>query len=101
MSDTPHVTVLIPTPLRRFTGGEARVNASGATVASLLDDLEARHPGLKDRICESDGQIRRFVNIFVNGENVREHEGADTAIKSGDEIGIIPAMAGGSATVAA
>jgi molybdopterin synthase sulfur carrier subunit len=101
MSDTSQVTVLIPTPLRRFTGGEARINASGATVASLLDDLEIKHPGLKERICESDGQIRRFVNIFVNGENVREREGADTAVKPGDEIGIIPAMAGGSITFAA
>jgi sulfur-carrier protein len=95
MSDTPQVTVLIPTPLRRFTGGEARVNANGSTVAALLDDLESRHPGLKDRICESDGQIRRFVNIFINGENVRDREGAETAVKAGDEIGIIPAMAGG------
>jgi sulfur-carrier protein len=95
MSNSPQVTVLIPTPLRRFTGGEARVDASGSTVATLLDDLEIRHPGLKELICESDGQIRRFVNIFVNGENVREHDGANTAVKPGDEIGIIPAMAGG------
>jgi MoaD family protein len=101
MSDTPQVTVLIPTPLRRFTGGEARVNASGSTVASLLDDLEVQHPGLKERICESDGQIRRFVNIFINGENVRERDGAETPVNSGDEIGIIPAMAGGSSSLAA
>ncbi|MFL5761211.1 MAG: ubiquitin-like small modifier protein 1 [Thermomicrobiales bacterium] len=89
------VTVLIPTPLRRFTGGAAQINASGATVAAVLDDLESRHPGLKERICESDGQIRRFVNVFLNGENVRDFEGADTPVKPGDEIGIIPAMAGG------
>jgi len=95
MSDNSQVTVLIPTPLRRFTNGEAKVSASGSTVAALLEDLGARHPGLKERICEDDGQIRRFVNIFVNGENVRDHDGAETTVKSGDEIGIIPAMAGG------
>jgi molybdopterin synthase sulfur carrier subunit len=95
MTDTSHVTVMIPTPLRRFTNGEARVNASGDTVASVLDDLERHHPGLKERICEDDGQIRRFVNVFVNGENVRERDGAETALKPGDEVGIIPAMAGG------
>jgi sulfur-carrier protein len=95
MSDGSQVTVLIPTPLRRYTDGAAQVKASGSTVASLLDDLEAQHPGLKERICESDGQIRRFVNVFVNGENVRDRDGAETAVKAGDEVGIIPAMAGG------
>ena len=95
MSDNSQVTVLIPTPLRRFTDGEAQVSARGSTVAALLEDLDTHHPGLKERICEDDGQIRRFVNIFVNGENVRDRDGADTSVKSGDEIGIIPAMAGG------
>jgi len=95
MSESSQVTVLIPTPLRRYTDGAAQVAATGSTVSAALDDLESRHPGLKERICEDDGQIRRFVNVFVNGENVRERDGADTAVKSGDEIGIIPAMAGG------
>jgi sulfur-carrier protein len=96
MSDSSQVKVLIPTPLRRFTDGAAQVTANGSTVSALLDDLELHHPGLKERICEDDGQIRRFVNVFVNGENVRDGDGAETAVKSGDEIGIIPAMAGGA-----
>ena len=89
------VQVLIPTPLRRFTDGEAKVSAQGATVAELLEDLGGRYPGLRERICEPDGSIRRFVNVFVNGDNVRDGAGAATALKAGDEVGIIPAMAGG------
>ena len=95
MSEQGSVQVLIPTPLRRFTNGEARVTAHGGTVGELLDALDAAYPGLAERIRESDGQIRRFVNVFVNGENVRDREGADTPLKPGDEVGIIPAMAGG------
>jgi len=89
------VTVLVPAPLRQFTGGESRVTADGATVAALIDDLEARYPGIKGRVCEGDGRIRRFVNVFVNGANVRSGDGAETALKAGDEVGIVPAMAGG------
>ncbi len=95
MSDDQPIQILIPTPLRSFTNGEARVTASGATVSELLDALESQHPGLSERIRESDGQIRRFVNVFVNGENVRKMQGAATPVKGGDEVGIIPAMAGG------
>ena len=95
MTDTGAVDVLIPTPLRRFTNGEARVSAEGGTVAELLTALDARYPGLGSQVREGDGQIRRFVNVFVNGENVRDRDGADTPIRPGDEIGIIPAMAGG------
>ncbi len=95
MQETEGVTVLIPTPLRRFTNGEARVTAAGATVGELLDALDAAYPGLAERIRESDGQIRRFVNVFVNGENVRDRGGIATPLKPGDEVGIIPAMAGG------
>ena len=91
MSEQGSVQVLIPTPLRRFTNGEARVTAAGGTIAELLDALDATYPGLAERIRERDGQIRPFVN----GENVRDREGADTPLKPGDEVGIIPAMAGG------
>jgi molybdopterin synthase sulfur carrier subunit len=89
------VKVLIPTPLRRYTGGEANVAASGQTVGEVIDDLEAQFAGLKERISEPDGEIRRFVNVFVNGTNVRKLEGAATPVSEGDEVGIIPAMAGG------
>lgn len=90
------MTVLVPAPLRQFTGGEARVQAGGATVGEVIDDLEARYPGIKGRVCEADGRIRRFVNVFVNGANVRGGDGERTALKAGDEVGIVPAMAGGS-----
>jgi molybdopterin synthase sulfur carrier subunit len=96
MSDRNAIVVLIPTPLRRYTNGEAKVTGEGATVGEVLSGLDARYPGLKERICEVDGEIRRFVNVFVNGENVRDLSGADTAVKAGDEVGVIPAMAGGA-----
>ena len=95
MTDTATIQVLIPTPLRRFTHGEARVDAAGATIAELLDALDARYPGLAAQIRESDGEIRRFVNVFINGDNVRDRDGAATPLRPGDEVGIIPAMAGG------
>ena len=96
MSQSTSVNVLVPTPLRKFTDGAAKIAASGSTVAAILDSIDTQFPGLKDRICEDDGEIRRFVNVFVNGENVRDLDGSATAVKSGDEIGIIPAMAGGA-----
>lgn len=95
MSVGATVTVLIPTPLRKYTSGEARVQATGATVGEVIDALESQFPGIKERVSEPDGEIRRFVNVFVNGENARQLDGASTSVKAGDEIGIIPAMAGG------
>jgi molybdopterin synthase sulfur carrier subunit len=96
MADTPNVIVLIPTPLRRFTGGEARVAVEADDVAGALDALESQFPGIGERLRDDSGQIRRFVNVFVNGRNVRDGEGIATALASGDEVGIIPAMAGGT-----
>jgi sulfur-carrier protein len=95
VSSSDGITVLVPTPLRGFTGGEGRVTVSGATVAEVLEALEARYPGIGERLRDDSGQIRRFVNVFVNGRNVREIDGAATALTPGDELGIIPAMAGG------
>jgi molybdopterin synthase sulfur carrier subunit len=92
------VTVLIPAPLRKLTGGEPRVGADGETLAELIDSLEARYPGIKERVCDPDGELRRFVNVFVNGENARNLDGIGTTVSNGDEVGIIPAMAGGAAT---
>lgn len=91
------VQVLIPTPLRRFTGGAARVSVTGATVAAVLDALESAHPGIGAQILDDGGEIRRFVNVFVDGVNVRDADGAATPVRPGAEIGIIPAMAGGGA----
>ena len=89
------VHVRIPTPLRRFTGGAEEVGAIGTTVAALVEDLERNHPGLKERICDEHGKVRRFVNIFVNGDDIRFLNNLETATKAGDEVSIVPAIAGG------
>ena len=89
------VQVRIPTPLRKHTGGAEAVDAEGATVTALVADLDRRYPGIKDRICDESGQVRRFVNIFVNGEDIRFLKHLDTTLKQGDEVSIVPAIAGG------
>lgn len=91
------VVVRIPTPLRAMTGGAAEVQATADTVGDLIEDLGRRYPGLRDRIVEESGEIRRFVNVYVNQEDIRFLDGAKTALKSGDEVAIVPAIAGGSA----
>jgi molybdopterin synthase sulfur carrier subunit len=87
--------VRIPTPLRKFTGGSDEVSVAGGTVAQLVADMESHYPGIKDRLCEPDGRVRRFVNIYVNGDDIRFLANLDTAIKDGDEVSIVPAIAGG------
>lgn len=87
--------VRVPTPLRKFTGGSEAVEAEGSTVAALLADLDTRYPGIRERICDDSGQVRRFVNIFVNGEDIRFLQHLETPLKSGDELSIVPAIAGG------
>jgi molybdopterin synthase sulfur carrier subunit len=91
------VTVRIPTPLRKFTGGSESVEATGATVGAIVEDLESRHAGLRERICDETGKVRRFVNLYVNGDDIRFMSSLDTPVKDGDEISIVPAIAGGSA----
>jgi len=89
------VKVRIPTPLQNLTGGAAEVTAEGKTVRELIDDLERRYAGIKARLCDENGEIRRFVNIFVNDEDIRFLQGLDTELKEGDEVSIVPAIAGG------
>jgi molybdopterin synthase sulfur carrier subunit len=89
------VTVRIPTPLRKLTGENETVTAEGATIAEVLASLDAVHPGLTERICDESGNVRRFVNIFVNDEDIRFLSEKETAVKDGDEISIVPAIAGG------
>jgi MoaD family protein len=88
------IQVRIPTTLRRFTGGVERVDGSGTTVRAVLKDIELHHPGIEERICE-DGRVRHFVTVFVNGEDMRFLDNLDTPLKDGDEISIVPAIAGG------
>ncbi len=89
------VQVRIPTPLRKITSELDVVEATGATLGALIDDLEVNYPGMRARMVDDDGEIRRFVNVFVNGEDVRFLDGLTTAIKAGDEVSIVPAVAGG------
>ncbi|MCM8812165.1 MAG: MoaD/ThiS family protein [Candidatus Omnitrophica bacterium] len=89
------VTVRIPTPLQKLTGDKAEVNASGKNVQELLADLDRQFPGFKDRLCDPDGKLRRFVNIYINEEDIRFLKNEQTSVKDGDEISIIPAIAGG------
>jgi len=89
------VSVRIPTPLRKLTGGADEVSIEGANVGEIIENLEAAHPGLKERLCDDAGEIRRFVNVYVNDEDVRFLDGRATALKDGDEVSIVPAIAGG------
>jgi molybdopterin converting factor small subunit len=86
--------VRIPAPLRTLTGGKDEVSAAGATVGEVIDDMERHHPGIKDRLLDAKG-VRRFVNIYVGEEDVRFLDGLKTALKHGDAISIVPAIAGG------
>lgn len=89
------VKVRVPTTLRPVTGGEAEVEVDGGTVGEVLASLEAAHPGFSDRIFDGDGNLRRFVNIFVADDDVRFLDGLDTAVPEGETVSIIPAVAGG------
>jgi sulfur-carrier protein len=88
------IEVRIPTILRTYTGGEKAVEGSGSTLSELIDDLEARHGGLRDRLVDEKG-LRRFVNVYVNDEDVRFLDGLATPVKDGDNVTVLPAVAGG------
>ncbi|MGB8166533.1 MAG: ubiquitin-like small modifier protein 1 [Chthoniobacteraceae bacterium] len=88
-------SIRIPTPLRKLTNELEVVQASGATIGEILDNLDKAFPGLNERICDEQGNVRRFVNIFVNDEDIRFLEDKATAVKDTDEISIVPAIAGG------
>lgn len=90
------VTIRIPSVLRPLTGGAARLSAAGDnTLVAVLSELGTAHPGLTERLLEADGSLRSFVNVFVNGEDVRFLDGTATPLRSGDEVSIVPAAAGG------
>jgi molybdopterin synthase sulfur carrier subunit len=89
------LTVRIPTPLRSLTKGSAEVQAAGETVADVLHDLERQFPGIGERLLDETGELRRFVNVYVNDEDIRFLDGKKTSLKPGDHVSIVPAIAGG------
>ena len=89
------VLVRIPTPLRTLTKGAAEVQGAGGTVSDIIQDLERQFPGLRERLMDEGGELRRFINIYVNEEDIRVLEGARTTLKAGDSVSIVPAIAGG------
>jgi len=90
------VLIRIPTPLRRMTNGESKVEIDSSDVGDMVEKLDSSYPGLKARLVDENGDLRYFVNIYLNGEDVRFLQGLDTATKSGDEVSIVPAVAGGT-----
>lgn len=89
------ISVKIPTPLRTLTGGLKEVISDGTTIFEIIDDLETKYPGIKERLCDERGELRRFVNIYVGGEDIRFVDGMGTAVKDGSDVSIVPAVAGG------
>ena len=89
------VTVRIPTPLRKLTNGEEEIELEADTIGAAIAALQAKYPGIEERLIDESGEVRRFVNVYVNEEDIRFLEGKDTQLKDGDDISIIPAIAGG------
>ena len=89
------VLVRIPTPLRSLTKGQAEVQVAADNVAGLIEDLEKQFPGIKERLVDEGGEVRRFINFYINEEDVRFLQGSQTVIKAGDQVSIVPAIAGG------
>ncbi len=89
------VKVRIPTPLRTLTNGSEEVTVEGNSIKEVIDNLETNHNGIKERICDENGQIRRFINFYLNDEDIRFKDNQETPVNDGDQISIVPAIAGG------
>lgn len=89
------VKVLVPTPLQKYTNNQATIECTGGNVGDLIDELEKSFPGIKERLCDETGKPRRFLNFYVNSEDIRFLEGTATHLQDGDEVSIVPAVAGG------
>ena len=89
------VTVRIPTPLRKLTDGQAEVTVEGKSVREVLDRLDGQYAGVREKVFNDSGEVRRFINLFLNGDDVRHLQGPETEVKPGDELSIVPAIAGG------
>lgn len=88
-------TIFVPTPMRKLTGGNGKIQISATTLQEAIDHADAAYPGFRDRVLDNEGEIKRFINVFVNGVDVRKLQGRDTPVKETDEVAVIPAMAGG------
>ena len=89
------IVVRIPTPLRRLTDGQDKIDVDGDSLGSVIDAMNDQYPGIRERICDDQGQLRNFVNVYVNGEDVRFLQGLETATSDGDDVSVVPAVAGG------
>ncbi len=89
------IVVRIPTPLRRLTNGQDKVDVDSNTLGGVIDAMNEQYPGIRERICDDQGQLRNFVNVYINGEDVRFLQGLETATTDGDEVSVVPAVAGG------
>lgn len=89
-------TLYVPTPLRKLTNGKSKVEFTASDIDDMIAHADSQFPGFRDRVMDSDGEIKRFVNVFVNGVDVRTLQGKATPVKDGDEVSVIPAMAGGA-----
>ncbi len=94
----PSITVRIPPPFRKLTGGQEEVSGTGGTISALFADLESRHAGLRDRLLDEQGRLRKFVNVYVNDEDIRFLKDLETELREGMTVTVVPAIAGGSAT---
>tara|TARA_B100000686_G_C16770336_1_gene964674 strand:- start:674 stop:955 length:282 start_codon:yes stop_codon:yes gene_type:complete len=90
------VSVRIPTPLRRVTDGKDRLEVDATTIGGGIDQMEQEFPGIKERLVDEQGELKEFVNVYTNGEDIRFLDGLDTQLKDGDEVSIVPAVAGGA-----
>lgn len=90
------VTVRVPTPLQKLTNNQKQVVAEGGSITAVFESLERKYPGMRERLYDEEGTLRRFINVYVNEEDIRFLDGVDTAIKEGDDISIVPAIAGGT-----
>ena len=89
------ILVRVPTPLRKFTAGKDEVVAAGESIKAVIEDLESRHPGVRDRLLDEKGELRRYVNVYLNGNDIRFLDQLSSKVKDGDDISIVPAIAGG------
>ncbi len=92
-------TVLVPTPLRRLTGGQSKLTVEGSDIGVLIQTINQQYPGIADKILDEQGNVKRFINVFVNDEEIRTLQGLATEVKESDRISIVPAMAGGQAVL--